>query len=421
MAGRAAKGSMPISPTGDAVEHFVGLSMQYAIRALRRMQTTSITLEAADASDARQQAESQGYAVLAIKPAAREGRLGLGRAGAFPLLQFNQSLLILLSAGLSVVEAIETLADRETRASDKQVLTSLHDQLKTGQSLSAALEMQSSVFPALYVASVRANERTGALTEAIERFIHYRAQSDQLRKRIVAASIYPAMILGVGSLVIAFLLLYVVPRFSQVFQDLGDRIPLMSRLLLQWGQFAHAHGLQLLLGAVLTTGGLAFAMSREPARLAVARQVLRIPRLGEVVRVYQLARFYRALGMLQQAGIPILTALDMVAGLLPATLRPGLDGARRDIGQGRSISAAFESNGLTTAVSLRLLRVAERTGQMGVMLERTAGFHDEDISQAIEWFIRLFEPLLMIAIGVVIGIVVLLMYAPIFELAGSLQ
>jgi len=395
--------------------------MQYAIRALRHMQSVSILLEAADPSDARRQAESQGYAVLGVKSVAARGRFAFGSTAAFPLLHFNQSLLILLKAGLSVVEVIETLADRETRPDAKQVLTRLHDQLKVGLSFSAALEAQPAVFPPLYVASVRANERTGALTEAIERFIQYRSQSDQMRKRIVGASIYPAMILGVGTLVIAFLLLYVVPRFSQVFQDLGDRIPLMSRLLLQWGQFAHAHGLQLLAGGVLGAGAVIYALTRTRVRLGIARLVQRIPRIGEYVRVYQLARFYRALGMLQQAGMPIVTALDMVTGLLPVSMHGALAAARRDIGEGRSISAAFESNGLTTAVSLRLLRVAERTGQMGELLERTAGFHDEDISQAIEWFIRLFEPLLMIGIGIVIGVVVLLMYAPIFELAGSIQ
>lgn len=395
--------------------------MQYAVRAVHRMRSVSITLEAVDLNDARRQAESQGYAVVGVKPAAGRWRVGSGGRSAFALLHFNQSLLILLKSGLSVVEAIETLADRESRADAKQVLTALYEQLRVGLSFSAALEAQRAVFPPLYVASVRANEQTGALTEAIERFILYRSQSDQMRKRVIGASIYPAMILGVGTLVIAFLLLYVVPRFSQVFQDLGDRIPLMSRLLLQWGQFAHAHGLQLLAGGVLTLAALAFALSRPAVRVAMARLVQRIPRIGEYVRVYQLARFYRALGMLQQAGIPIVTALDMVTGLLPASLHPALVSARRDIGEGRSISAAFESHGLTTAVSLRLLRVAERTGQMGEMLERTASFHDEDISQAIEWFIRLFEPLLMIAIGIVIGVVVLLMYAPIFELAGSLQ
>jgi general secretion pathway protein F len=395
--------------------------MQYAVKAIHRMQPVSITIDATDGIDARRQAESRGYAVLTVQPASGNSHFSFNRSAPFPLLHFNQSLLILLKAGLSVVEAIETLADRETRADAKQVLVQLHDQLKEGKAFSTALEAQPAVFPPLYVASVRANERTGALTEAIERFIVYRAQSDQMRKRIVGASIYPAMILGVGTLVIAFLLLYVVPRFSQVFQDMGDRIPLMSRLLLQWGQFAHAHGLQLLAGGAALLVGLVYTLNRPQVRLALARQIQRLPQIGEVVRVYQLARFYRALGMLQQAGIPIVTALDMVVGLLPISLHPSLAAARRDIGEGRSISAAFETHGLTTAVSLRLLRVAERTGQMGEMLERTAGFHEEDISQSIEWFIRLFEPLLMIVMGVVIGVVVLLMYAPIFELAGSIQ
>ena len=395
--------------------------MQYAVKAVRQMQSVSVRFEAVDAADARQQALAQGYAVVAVKAVDAGRGIGFTRKSAFPLLHFNQSLLILLKAGLSVVEVIETLADRETRPDAKQVLTRLHDQLKNGLSFSAALEAQPNVFPPLYVASVRANERTGALTEAIERFVQYRAQSEHMRKRVIGAAVYPAMILGVGALVIAFLLLYVVPRFSLVFQDLGDRIPLMSRVLLQWGQFAHAHGLQLLAGGVVLLVAIGYALTRQPVRLAIARLVLRIPRIGEYVRVYQLARFYRALGMLQQAGMPIVTALDMVSGLLPASLHPALAAARRDIGEGRSISSAFETHGLTTAVSLRLLRVAERTGQMGEMLERTAGFHEEDVSQAIEWFIRLFEPLLMIGIGIVIGVVVLLMYAPIFELAGSLQ
>jgi general secretion pathway protein F len=385
------------------------------------MQATSLVLEAIDAAQARQQAEAQGYAVVAVKRAGRHWPAGLGRATSFPLLQFNQSLLILLQAGLSVVEAIETLAERETRSGDRQVLMRVHALLQTGQALSAALEDQPEVFPPLYVASVRANERTGALAEAIERFIAYRGQAERMRKRIVAASIYPAMIIGVGGLVIAFLLFYVVPRFSQVFLELGDRVPLMSRLLLQWGQFAHAHGLELLVLTLALISAAVVALRRNDVQRALARAVQRIPRIGEYVRVYQLARFYRALGMLQQAGIPIVTALDMVTGLLPASLQPQLAAARRDIGQGRSISAAFETHQLTTAVSLRMLRVAERSGRMGEMLERTAGFHDEDISQAIEWFIRLFEPLLMIAIGIIIGLVVLLMYAPIFELAGSLQ
>ena len=195
----------------------------------------------------------------------------------------------------------------------------------------------------------------------------------------------------------------------------------MSRLLLKWGQFVHAHGVAVLAAMVAFVAGTVGALRTRAVRAALARHILRLPRIGDYVRTYQLARFYRALGLLQQAGIPILLALDMVLGLLPLSLHAGLAGARRDIGEGRTISDAFEANGLTTIVAVRLLRVAERTGQMGEMLERTAIFHEDDIAEAIDWFIRLFEPLLMIGIGLIIGVIVLLMYAPIFELAGSLQ
>jgi general secretion pathway protein F len=383
------------------------------------MQSIELVFDAASEADARRQAESRGLAVVAVK--ARRGLSSFGRGGRFPLLQFNQSLLILLEAGMSVVEAIDTLAQREARPEARQVLLQLHDNLGQGLSLSAALERQPEVFPALYVAGVRANERSGGLIESIQRYTLYRAQAEQMRKRIIGASIYPAMTLGVGVLVIGFLLFYVVPRFSVVFQDLGDRIPYMSRLLLQWGHFLHSHGWEVLLLIVALAGALAAALRLTSVRAALMRGVLRLPRVGEQVRTYQLARFYRALGLLLQAGIPILAALDMVIGLLPASLRPALSGAREDIGNGRSMSDAFEIHGLTTVVALRLLRVAERTGRMGEMLERTAVFHEEDTAQAMDWFVRLFEPLLMIAVGLVIGLVVMLMYAPIFELAGSLQ
>ncbi|MDP9123688.1 MAG: type II secretion system F family protein [Pseudomonadota bacterium] len=394
--------------------------MQFAIQAIHRLQSVSLEIDAVDVSDARRQAEAKGYAVVAIRAARGRWFKGRGRPQ-FPLLQFNQSLLILLKAGLSIVEAIDTLAQRESRADARRILEDLRAQLGMGLSLSAALDRHRDVFPALYVAGVRANERSGGLVESIERFILYRAQADQLRKRIVGAAVYPALILGVGLLVIGFLLLFVIPRFSQVFEDMGDRIPAMSRLLLQWGRFVHAHGPGVLAAMVALVAGAILALRTAAVRNAIARRITRLPRIGDYVLTYQLARFYRALGLLQQAGIPILAALDMVVGLLPTSLHASLAGARRAIGEGRAISDAFEANGLTTVVAVRLLRVAESTGKMGEMLERTAIFHEDDIAEAIDWFIRLFEPALMIAIGLIIGVIVLLMYAPIFELAGSLQ
>jgi general secretion pathway protein F len=162
-------------------------------------------------------------------------------------------------------------------------------------------------------------------------------------------------------------------------------------------------------------------VTRPGFRQWVTRTLWRIPAVGERIRVYQLARFYRTLGMLLRGGIPIVTALEMVSGLLEPALRLRLAQASDCIREGQPISHAMETYGLTTPVALRLLRVGEHTGGMGEMTERIANFYDEEMARWVDWFTRLFEPLLMAVIGLVIGFIVILMYFPIFELAGSIQ
>jgi general secretion pathway protein F len=395
--------------------------MHYSIRGFKRLEPASLMLQAGSAEEARALAAAQGITVMTVQVRASWSAWRQWAQAPFPLLPFSQSLAILLDAGLALTEGIQTLAERESRGDVRRVLHGVAGALREGQPLSAALERHGAAFPPLYVAMVRANERTGALAESLTRYVAYRSQADAVKKRVVGASIYPALILAVGFLVIAFLLAYVVPRFSMVFEDLGDRVPAMSQWLMQWGRFAHAHAAALLGATIGIVAFAAWSLSRPAARATLGRLAEQLPRLGETIRAYRLARFYRALGMLQQAGIPIVTALDMMPGLLPASMHGGLASTRRDIAAGRSLSSALEAHGLSTVVALRLVRVAERTGRMGELLQRSAGFHEEEVAQSIDWFVRLFEPLLMVAIGIVIGVVVLLMYAPIFELAGSLQ
>jgi general secretion pathway protein F len=147
----------------------------------------------------------------------------------------------------------------------------------------------------------------------------------------------------------------------------------------------------------------------------------RIPALGERMRIYQLARFYRTLGMLLRGGIAVVPALGMVTGLLQSALRARLERAAQLVREGRPMSQAMETAGLVTPVALRMLRVGERSGRMGEMMDRIAAFHDEEMARWVDWFTRLFEPLLMAFIGIVIGLIVLLLYLPIFELAGTIQ
>ena len=177
-----------------------------------------------------------------------------------------------------------------------------------------------------------------------------------------------------------------------------------------------------LVSVVLALCGALLFVSMQPSfRQWLEGAVWQLPALGKRMHLYQMARFYRSLGMLLQGGMPVLVALRLVGGLLRASMREQLALASTSIQEGGSISHAMEKYGLATPLALRLLRVGERTGQMGEMMERIAGFYDEEMARWVEWFTRLFEPLLMAVIGLAIGLIVVLMYMPIFDLAATLH
>jgi general secretion pathway protein F len=399
--------------------------MRFLVRALDRAAgVTSLTLDAESAVAAADHARRSGLSVLDVRVSREDGwrsRLISFGGQTFPLGLFSQELLTLLDAGLSVVEAMETLKEKEARADRQALLGQIVTALYQGNSLSQALEQFPATFPPLYVATVRASEQTGNLPEALGRYVVYQSQVDVVRKKIVSASIYPALLVVVGGFVIAFLLGYVVPRFARIFEDLGRDLPTLSRLLLEWGKLVANHAGLIAMGLALLIATAVYAALRAETRQWAMDALMRIPALGERMRVYQLARFYRTLGMLLRGGIPIMAALDMTSGLLQSSLRKELEGAAKRVREGIPISRAMESFGLTTPVSSRMLRVGERTGQMGEMMERIARFYDDEIARWVDWFIRLFEPILMLVIGIAIGGIVVLMYFPIFELAGSLQ
>ncbi len=395
--------------------------MQFHVTALAASDRLNLTLEAAHAEDAADQARRQGYTVLTVKPAGGLTLVWPGRRYRFPLSLFSRELLALLGSGLSLVEALQTLAEKEARGETRKLLEQVLGHLYEGESLSAAIARYPDAFPPLYVASVRASEKTSNLPEALTRYVAYQAQLETLRKRVVAAAIYPALLLVIGSLVALFLLGWVVPRFASIYEGNLERLPLASRLLMEWGGLIQAHAG--MVGVVILAAIVAEvqALRRPQVRAAISRRVWRLPGVGEKLRVFQLTRFYRTVGMLLSGGIPVVSALAMAEGLLHPELRVRLAAAAKDIREGKPTSQAMESAGLTTPVALRMLRVGERSGRMGEMMEAIAAFHDEELERAVDWFTRLVEPLLMALIGLTIGVIVVLLYMPIFELAGSLE
>jgi general secretion pathway protein F len=394
--------------------------MEFRIKALDHAHgIVACVVDAVDEADARRQLSLNELRVISLAPI-RRLRL-LARAPKLQLAIFSQQLVSLLDAGLSLVEALEALAERESTTGAHRTLERVLSRLYEGQTLAAALAEHPETFPALYIASVRASERSGALREALTRYIAYEVQADALRKTLVNACIYPAVLLGAGLLVMLFLMGYVVPRFSAIYADVGSDLPAASRILLQWGQLMDAHAGVICLLALGCLGASIYGLSRPVTRAAVGAWVARIPAVGRQLHIYQLARLYRTTGMLLRGGIPAVSALQMSSGLIRAGSQAAYAAATQSVREGQSLAQAMEQNGLTTPVAARMLRVGERSGNMGEMMERIASFCDEELARWVAIITKLIEPMLMTVIGLVIGVIVVLMYFPIFQLAGSIR
>ena len=374
------------------------------------------------AAEATRRVATRGSRVLAVEMI-RQGtiRKASGKSSRFPLLLFTQELLALLDAGLNLTEVLVTLHAKEREACVCETLAAILQALREGRSFSDALTVASGNFPLVYVATVRAAERTGDLASALTRYIAYQMQLETIRKKLVSTAIYPAMLLAVSGLVTLFLLGYVVPRFSVVYESSGRELPWLSGLLLRVGKLIYDNW-QIAAGGLLSSVALLiWGLSRQQGRAWVLDKVLGLPWLRQRTDEFRLARFYRSVSLLLASGIALSRAMGMVTGLLSARQQMRLARCRLAVEQGQALSMALVREGLASPVAESLIKVGERSGQMAEMLERTARFADDDFTRWMDWASRLLEPVLMTVIGVVIGTVVVLMYLPIFELAGSLQ
>ena len=341
--------------------------MQYEVRALSPdSMVEQLSVDALDEDDARRQVESRGLFVSTIHK-----RGGARAKGGISLVLFSQELLALLSAGLGVVEALEALLEKEVNPALTNVLGRLLAGLREGKRFSSVLAEQGDRFPPLYIGIVKAAEGTSDLPRSLSRYIDYQQRVDAVRSKIVSASIYPMILLLAGAGALAALVVLTARR-------------------------------------VLARGGIGVILAR-------------LPGFKERVRIYELSRLYLTLGMLTEGGIPIVQAIDTVMSMVSPAVRAGLHSARLAVESGLPLSSAFAAHGLTTPISLRMLRVGERTGDMGPMLTQSAAFYDGEISRWIDRFTRTFEPLLMAAIGLVVGAIVVLLYMPIFDLAGDMS
>jgi general secretion pathway protein F len=395
--------------------------MQFQVRALDEVsqRVVSATLQALDEADARTQLAARRLTPIQIASVGQTSWLRKGDGLSVDL--FAQELHALVAAGLSLIESLEAFAEKERRPQAKTVLERLIASLREGQRFSGALRAQGDQFPPLFVGIVEAAENTGELAAALERYIAYAQRLSTVRQRAVSAAIYPLILLGVGGVVTLFLLGWVVPRFASVYRGGGRTLPWGSELLLNWGSFVSQHGLALLAAVGVLCLAVAWWWRAAPPGGHWERIAAWIPGLTRWLELMILSRLFLTVGLLLKGGLPIPSALQLARSVLPSGRVDAIEVVQRRIAEGLPLSTALDEVGLSTPIALRFLRAGERSGQVSEMLHRAAAYHETETERWLDRFSKVFEPVLMALIGLVIGVIVLLLYMPIFDMAGTLQ
>ena len=396
--------------------------MRYKVRSLAADgSVVSQVHDAASAAELRTRLAQEGTTLLSIR-AHWLAWVGLRRTrgGHDRHLIFCDQLQTLLAAGISVPESLAALADSEDDPDFRQAIRQLLAEVATGQSLSAALASQPAHFPAILQSMLKAAERTGNLAEALARYVSYRRQLGEFRDKLWAAATYPLLLLIAGGCVVLFLMLYVVPRFALVYRDVLGPLPWAARLLLAWGDFASGRAGVILGGLALIPAGAVLVWRQAAWRARLMDWLGGLPGVGHLLREIQLSHYFHSLGLLLAAGLPLAKALDLSRDILAVTLRPAAAAVASSVREGRRLSVALADHGLVTPVALRLIQAGERSGQLGELLGRAAAFHDQRVLHASEMLSRFAGPLLMAAMGLLIGGIVVLLYMPIFQLAEGL-
>jgi type IV pilus assembly protein PilC len=353
----------------------------------------------------------RGFASLLPGAGPRRGKI---RAKEF--LVFNQELAALLRAGMPILGSLDILIERRKNPVFRQALADIKEQVRGGASLSEAFSSHGDLFPAIYGSSLASGERSGELVSVLQRYIRYTKTMLSLRKKVVSAMVYPALLMALSLVLISFLMLWVLPKFSEFFVEMDSELPLLSRVLLGLAVFVRG-SLWVLLGIAAAAVAAFLAWKRTPAgEMQVDRFKLRLPMVGAIWQKYAVSGFSRTLGTLLAGGIPLVQALEIARHAVGVRLFQDRLGEVIDrVREGRALWESLERSGLFTEMSLEMVRVGEQTGSLESMLTDISDFYDEEIDNDLQTIISLLEPLLLIFMGVIIATILMSIYLPLFK------
>lgn len=368
--------------------------------------------------------ESQGFHVFQIRRQAwsflRKEKQKTDRITNRRFISFNQELLVLMRSGLPVLQIFDTQIEQMEGGGFRTILSEIREEIRGGSALSDAFAKFPRSFPPLYVAAMKAGEKTGDLPETLSRFLEYQQRVETIRAKVRSASFYPLLLTIAAVLVVVFLILYVVPQFTKIYTDANVELPLMTQLLIGLSELV-GHYWYLFFAAVVVGLPLFKSLIRSTrGRRGVDRFLLRVPFLGGLKVEYALSSFNRTLGTTLASGTPLVTAMQMSRGTLNNLyLEQEMTQAIRRVEEGTALSDSLGRTGFFPPLSLRMVNVGETSGSLTDMLNNIADYYEAEVERRLTRLTTMIEPILMMTMGLLIAFIIVAMYVPIFQLAGT--
>jgi type IV pilus assembly protein PilC len=373
----------------------------------------------------RRELEEKGLHVLALRPRGGVGLGGVSLGRSTPkiarheFLVFNQELATLLKAGMPLVQSLDILRTRLSNAVFKAVLDDVHEKVRSGTALSEAFQAHGDLFPSVYTASLMAGERAGNLDAVLRRFVSYAKVVDTVRKRTISALVYPAILITLAIVLVGIIAIKVVPTFAEFYASFDAQLPLSTRMIIALSNFVRSNMLLLLVGAV--GAGVAFyTWIHQPGQGArFDRALLKVPVIGNSVHKFATSQLARTLATLLGGGIPLVNAVE-IAARSTGNRHMGREMTlvAQRVREGEGFAAALMERKLVPDVAIKMIEVGESTGALQEMLNSLADFYDEEIETEVARFVTVIEPALLIIMGVIIAVIVLALYLPLFELTA---
>jgi type IV pilus assembly protein PilC len=377
------------------------------------------THAAATAEELRARFTQAGYYVYSVKARGVLGGGGKKKVKLETFLIFNQQFLTLIRAGLPILGSLELLARRQKVVHFRAQLEDVAARVKTGESISQAFEAQGG-FPLVYTTTLLAGERSGNLEEVLQRFLDFQRVSLTFRKKLKASLIYPALLIVMVIGLFIFLITFVVPRFAQLYDQLGTHLPALTTFLLDLGRYAQSYGVYVAL-VVGVVGFLGYRWAKTDAGATALDKVrIGLPVFGTVWLKYQVGLFSRTLSTLLTGGLPLVPSLETAARSIDSRqIGNAVFRSVETVREGKGLSVSLQQTKVFPELAIEMIEVGESTGALPQMLNSVAEFFEEDVQTNLTAAMSLIEPMILIVMGVVVVTILIALYLPIFSLSAG--